>query len=156
MDSGLLVAIAADVTATTASASASAHRSSIRGRRTLCRTSSSGVTMSTPMASPAHQAAQTGQNCEADWPPLSTWTPVPVVALMTMPPRAPRKTRATPSRSRSSCARKPTARRARKEQTGASVLPAATATPQRVSESVIDMIVSSAPAAIAGQIRRPR
>lgn len=112
--------------------------------------------MSTPMASPAHQADQTAQNRDPDSDPFSNWTTVPVVELMTMPPRAPRKTRATPSRRRSSSVRKPTARRARKEQSGASVLPAVMARPQKVRPSLRAMTVSSAPSAMPGQIRVPR
>lgn len=107
------------------------------------------------MTSPAHHAAQTDQNPLAGSLSSSSSTAVPVVALMTIPAIAPRKTRTTPSRSRSSSVRKPTRRSIRKAQTGASVLPATTRAVDGVTDPVSVAITSREPSAIPGHTRNP-
>ncbi len=108
------------------------------------------------MTSPAHHAAQTDQNPLAGSLSSSSSTAVPVVALIIIPVIAPRKTRTTPSRSRSSSVRKPTWRSRRKAQTGASVLPVTTSAVDVVTDPVRLVMTRREPSAIPGQTRSPR
>lgn len=144
-------------TVTVSSARASIHRSVTRGIRNLRSTTrTSGVTTSTPMASPAHHATQTVQNPLVGSLSSSASMAVPTVALTAIPANAPRKTSMTPSRSRSSSGRKPTRRSIRQAQTGASVLPATTAAVDGVTEVLSVAMTSSEPRAIPGQMCGPR
>ncbi|CAM5283373.1 hypothetical protein SVIOM74S_08007 [Streptomyces violarus] len=62
------------------------------------------------MASPAHQDDQTSQNRPAGTLSSSISVTLPMVALISIPANAPRKTRQIQSRSRASSLRNPTRR----------------------------------------------
>lgn len=94
----------------TVSPTASFHRSAYGIRRAPYSTSRTGVTIRTPIASPAHQADHTSQKLSPASLPVRTRTPAPTVALTSVAVRAPRNTRATPSRSLARSVRKPTLR----------------------------------------------
>lgn len=149
------VASKVTTTAAMASALASSHLSVARGSLALRSTSSTGVTTSTPIASPIHHAAQTGQKSRRGSRPVAASVPQPMVALTSIAAMAPRNTRVTPSRSRSSSGRKPTLRSSRNAQTGARVLPAEMVTPGSVMVLPTVAMESRAPTAIPGQTRSP-
>ncbi|CAM5484393.1 hypothetical protein SAURM35S_06332 [Streptomyces aurantiogriseus] len=137
-----------------AAASAQRRTDTPRGHRAVRRASRNGATTRTPIASPVHHTDQVGQKSWAVSAPEATSTPVPTVALITMPIRAPRKTSARASRSRSRAVRNPTRRRRRQAHTGATVLPTVMASTGRIDGPSVTF-TRNAPSATAGQARRP-
>lgn len=156
-DSSLRVAMTATATVATSRAAASAHRypGTPRGHRIVRQTRMSGVMTRMPIASPTHQATQVRQKPPPGRAPLRYSIPVPSVALISIPAKAPRATSATPSRSRSSAVRKPTRRSIQKAHTGARVLPAMIPRTE-TSSGLIVATTARVPRAMPGQVRRPR
>jgi hypothetical protein len=105
------------------------------------------------MASPVHHTDQVAQ--KSSTAPVSTRVAAPTVALISMPAKAARKTRARTSLSRLSSARKPTRVSSRQAQTGASVSPAVIATTP-ATDGPIATLARNAPIAMPGQQPMPR
>ncbi len=139
---------------TTASPSASAQRTDGGGRRARYIRSSSGVTRTTPMASPTHQASQTSPRWPVGISSDHSSMPTPMPELTSVAVSAPRKTSASPSRSRLRLTRNPTARSSRWARTGAAVLP--TTIPSAAAPGLPSRrTVSSTPSAMPGTHQGP-
>lgn len=145
--------VSAAVTAN--SPSSSTQPSASRGSLGRISTTSTGTTTSTPSASPAHQAAHTGQAWDVRILSVASRVPVPTAALTVIPPSAPRKTSASPSRSRSSEGRKPTSRSRYQEASGARVLPTAISTEYPETGLMLE-VTASIPSAMPGVMRGPK
>ncbi|BAC68060.1 hypothetical protein SAVERM_351 [Streptomyces avermitilis MA-4680 = NBRC 14893] len=124
------------------------------GRCAERKTSRTGVTTSTPIASPVHQTDHVGQNWSALSTPAWARVPLPVVALTSIPVNAPRKINASASRERSNSRRNPVRRSSMYEQTGARVFPD-TITSTAQTDGPRETLTRSAPSAIPGQTRGP-
>ena len=122
--------------------------------RKRARDNRNGATVRTPIASPVHHTVQALTRLSELIAPETTSVPAPIVALMSMLARAPRKTIANASCRRSSCRRKPTLARSMAATKGASVLPAAV-TAAASGPSLIGRFTAKAATAIPGHNDRP-
>ncbi|CAM5530294.1 hypothetical protein SPURM210S_07377 [Streptomyces purpurascens] len=113
------------------------------------------MTISTPIASPTHQASHTAQKLGPSSLSVTIRRPAPTVELISMAVNAPRNTRARPSRNRARSFRNPARRSSRYPTTGAAVLPARTPSAEGVRE-VMDRMTKKAPRAIPGEQRSPK
>ncbi len=143
------------VAATSSTPSAHRYGRAPFGQRAWRRTSRTGVTTSTPIASPVHQTDHVGQNSSALSAPERARAPLPTVALISIPVSAPRKISPIASCRRSSSVRNPVRRSSAYEQTGARVFPSTMASTAGI-DGPSGTLTRNAPSAIPGQTRRPR
>jgi hypothetical protein len=114
----------ASVAVSAAASATAASRSRGQDERVDHSSSSGGVTVRTPEASPSHQIVQDEAAEAAGRVPLSHRLPIPMLALIAVLPSAARPVRASTSRSRSIAGRNPARPRSQAPATASRVLPA--------------------------------